>query len=134
MGVNSQRLLILVIAINIVIGLVTGIYYHPTAYRANEQDVITSITDDTYNTIKGEITNSQPTNDQIITESSYGNPITLGGEIIKSYFKGLVFQPIVDEDNTTLNKVNYGLTLFRGLMSYILILEIIFIFKNRKTS
>lgn len=75
-------------------------------------------------------------NQEVIMESSIGNPFSTGKVIWEMFKKGINPISITTNDvNTTAEK--WGiiiLTMFRSLMYAIVVFEIIFIFKNKKVT
>ena len=135
MAVNSQNLLVMIIMINMMIHLNTSMYYSPTTidqeYLDNEDTIFKEIADN----IKDE--EALPgSNTNLAFENSYGNPISIGGEIFKAFGKGILPLPVTTsmvQTQTEKNMMN-GLNIVKYILWLLGAFELYLILKNKKAS
>jgi hypothetical protein len=134
--ISTQRLLMIVIGINLIIGLAGSIYVNPALYDSSHLSVEQSL----YEQYGSEFANDDPfsgvTNRDSLQESSIGNSLSWGKILLDIFLNGInpfSFKP--NDFNTAIEQiVAQILVLFRSLMYILLIVEIIMFFKNKKSS
>ena len=78
MGVSSQRLIIMVIMINLMIGAVSVIYHNPTSQDLSIFTTFTTDSDTIGNdALSDETRDSGNMNNNVLTESTAGNPLKI---------------------------------------------------------
>lgn len=134
--ISTQRLIMIVVLINLMTGIVGNIYIKPTTYDNNiiagEEDYSQQysenlLQEDKYSGIR---------NRGYDSEQSIGNSITLGSNIWDIIIDGV--NPLSVHPNMFESDIEKMfaiiLSMFRLLLGIILIVEIYMIFKNRKQS
>lgn len=137
--ITSQRLIIMLIICNIMIGLSLEIYSNPHELDMSgiNGDITTLETvESQFNeegTIYGNIDNPSS---QTTQENTIGNTIKMGWIILKVLIKGISPIPITRDGwaNAIESTISTGLILFRSLIYVITALEIYFIYKNKKNT
>lgn len=134
--ISTQRLLMITIGINLLIGLVSAAYGNITAF--DEDDFTTQICgiEDKVNQFDSSDEYSGVTNREFQQETSIGNPISWGKVLLDTFRCGLnPFGFTANDFEHTMEKmVAFIIMLFRSLMWILLILEIYLLFKNKKAS
>lgn len=134
MGVSTQRLLIMVIAINLVLSLSYAIYEAPRTIDYGLFGETIDLGDTSALQVEDETSNVFPDNLQV--EGSYTNALRMGAVIFKLFIKGMVALPFtkrgLGEGLGTI--VVYGLLIFKALMYMLIIIELYMLYKNKKNS
>jgi len=132
MGVSTQRLLILVIGINLILSLSFAIYEAPRAVNYGIFGETIDLGENSASITEGESASVSPANLQ--EEGSFGSSLRMGRTIFNLFVRGLVSLPF---DSTTytdpLTKIfAIMLILFRVAFGVLLILELYLLYKNKK--
>lgn len=137
--ISSQRLIIMLFIMNIMIGVIGHVYTSPTLTTNG----VAVITQEQTNSIqyaqdytKDETLYSGITNKQYITETTVGNPITSSKIILDVLYKGFIPVAISIADYETQIEliVMLIISLIQSAIYIIGILELWFLFKNKKNS
>lgn len=131
MATNTTRLLVMIIAINIVITLAVMTY--DSSFDSSQIDTFLDLGDRYADDLSGE--GSQVVPDRLEEEGSFGNAIRMGLKIFELFVKGL--SPFPVSPNAMTDPIGiilaYGLGLFRVFMYMIIGLAVYDKLKNRKT-
>lgn len=135
--INSQKLFILVLVLNFVMGLSTQIYIHTdefTESTLNLYDTENQIYEDTVGSLKASNETGYYIQGQY--EASPINNVKLGRTILSLVWKGLTPIPVDADMTTTLTEklILKTVKYFQALLYCILTIEIFFIWKNRKAT
>jgi hypothetical protein len=132
MASSTQRLLLLVLVINLMFSMSIAIYEAP---RVADYGVFTEITEvglDTSDRVENESAITAPSS--LNEESTFGSAIRMGLTVLKILLRGLnPFPTSLDatEDPLT-DLVGYTFMIFRLLFIVLLAIEIYLVIKNRK--
>lgn len=137
--ITSQRLIIILVMFNILTGIVTQIYNNPTTSSIENSQVITEADSINEKVIIANNDDSKYggiTSENLVSEQSIGNPISWGNILLNIFTKG--FNPISvmpTTSDTVIEQIAISiLILIKSLLYIILLIEIYFIFKNKKTN
>lgn len=138
--ISSQRLILMAVILNILIGLSVTISEAPTDYQTN-QDEITAQTqqlEDFEVELKEETTETggRPETGEQTEQKTTGNPVKLSSMIWKTAINGLNPFSITGKDVTTeIEKIaTTALWIFRGLMAILMGFELYVVIFNKKGS
>jgi hypothetical protein len=136
--ISSQRLMLIIIVLNMMLGFVGEIYHNPTGYSDTTATVEQQLLEEyeaEYKSDEGLWGTVKATANKIY-ENTIGNVVSWGNIIFKVFINGLnPFSFTASDFNHPVEKAFANLlVLFRSLMTAILILEGYMIFKNKKSS
>lgn len=133
---STQRLIMIIIGINIIIGLVGAIYNEPTVYSSNRFTEAIDYNEQFGKDLDSEDKYSGTTNRDYDSETTIGNSITTGSIIWDVFWTGLYplsVHPSMFE--TQIEKIFANiLIIFRALMWILIGVELYLFIKNKKTS
>lgn len=140
MAVSTQRLMLIILSINMLIGVVGEIYLNPTGYNSNnnplgtEKQLQEQYQKDYYS--ETGIFGTLKASADRIYENTIGNVITWGKILINMFLKGINPFSFTPADFTDqIEKMFATVLVFaRTLMVAFVMLEGYMLFKNRKTS
>lgn len=131
---STQRLLIMLISINLIISMAIGITINPRNFSDSDVTDYSNRLD--YNALnligEEESTSAESLNE----EGTFGSAGSMGKNVFSLFIKGLdplPFKNIAHEDDV-IKIIIILLTLFRALIGIIIILEVIMLLKNSKSS
>ena len=134
MGLSTQRLMILVLAINLMISVAYGIYENPTLFDESAVSGMVDVGNRLSTDISGESTSIQPENLQV--EGSFGNAIRMGTTLFKLFIRGM--NPFPFNEDTYTDPLDiiiaWGLMIFRVFIYVLISIELYMILKNRKAT
>lgn len=134
---NTQRLITLIIGLNLILGWTLSIY-HNINYAQDEQLTTEQRLLENYESSTGSNDSiwGSIDNENLIGESSIGNPITMGWNILQILINGLnPFSVTPGMFNTPLEKrVAELIVFFRSLLMALAIIQAYILFKNRGTN
>lgn len=135
MAVSTQRIIFIVLVLNILVGIAYNIYENPTVVDTSYIDNDINQNDALGEQIKDETYWNQGQQGNLY-EPTIGSPIKWGNVILDIFTKGMHPFTFKAEDFTTQleQMIAKVLTVFRGLLHILLILEIYLVIKNRKAS
>lgn len=136
--ISTQRILLILVCLNTVIGIAGDLYVQPTVYNA---DKLTDLEEYSTNLID-EFNNDQTQEANIRTQSTlqeptWGSALQISTLIMTGFLKGITPFPFwtSTEDFNNVEQLIIGvLTIFQSLMYIILITEVFMLWKNRKTT
>jgi len=138
---NTQRLLMIVLAINLMLSMSLAIYQAPTTINLHGQEDYSYVFGETinlgnYTAQRTENEGSSVTPENLQEEGTWGSSLGMGTTITTLFFRGLIENPYNEEDQTDpITKLFVIiLKLFRRLFGILLAIEIFFIIKNRKNT
>ena len=134
--ISTQRLLMIVIGLNLIIGLAGSIYQNPTIYDDNHLSVEQSLYEQYGENFKDDDAFSGVKNRDYQQETSIGNSLSWGKILLDVFLNGInpfSFTPN-DFDTNVEQIVAQMLVIFRSLMYILLLVEVIMFFKNKKSS
>lgn len=145
MAINTQRLMIIIITINIVISLMFAMYQAPNAigfssdsWRADIQSVLGDTIELGENTaVSTSAESSERVTEGSQEEGTWGDGIRMGATVVKLFVRGLVALPWTDDafgEDPVMNIAGNMLRLWWTLMYFLIALEIFLIIKNRKST
>lgn len=134
--INTQKLLIIILLMNLVIGLTTDIYKNPSDYTNNRIDNEIDSRTDFASNVKTEETAPSLHSATVLLENTVTNTVRMGTILFRVFIEGLNPFPISRNlVRTDFEKNIYtGLQYFRALMYILIATEIYMVFKNRKTN
>lgn len=135
---STQRLIMIFVLINILIGVGIGIYKNPTIYGDTTAQQEIDIMEDQQAEFEEEETEygGIPTTDTSGEGKTIGNPIKMGAilwDIVLGGLNPLSIRPGMFQ-TTTEKIIATMLLMFRSLMAIIAGLELFLLFKNRKAT
>lgn len=133
MGINTSRLLMVVIIMNLVISVAYGIYEQPNTFDKTIAGNYVDTGEDYGTSLGNENTGINPESYQ--QEGSFGNAVRMGAKIFGLFIKGLNPFPFntADIENEFDLILVIGLALFRVFMYMIIGIKIYQVFKNKDT-
>lgn len=136
MAILTQRLIILAILINIVVGFVSTIMYTPTTatqgFETLENE--TSIYKQAHEDMNSTDMKSMP-GDGTSYEPSFGNKVKMGGMIWGIFWRGML--PLTSmpwKGDVTEQVFKWGVEMFRIIFDLLLVIEIYLFIVNRKAT
>ena len=131
--ISTQRLVVLFIMINVVVGIVDLTYYSPTAYQSTPFDSIVSELDD-FQEEQEKVWGGLLSGASQVVETTIINPLRLGYTLLRFFWKAFIpFSVYPRTDYSTFENVGVTiLTLFRTLLSLIVGFEAYAFYKNKK--
>lgn len=134
MGISTQRLLIIVIAINLIMSLSYAIYEAPRVIDYGVFSESIDLGETSATNIESETSRIAPENLQ--EEGSYTNALRVGSIIFGLFIRGMVALPFsTDGLGTGLEVIVItALIIFKSLMYMLIILELYMLYKNKKTN
>lgn len=136
--ISTQRLIIIMLMINVVVGIVDLTYYSPTQYQTTPFDSINNQLDAFQQKAQEEETTwgglfSGAVN---VLEVTVINPLRFGYTLLRFLWKAFIPFSILPTGNETPveNVVITVIILFRSLLALIMGIEIYLFFKNKKTT
>lgn len=134
MGVSTQRLLMVVIAINLVLSLSYAIYETPRTIDYGLFGETIDLGGNTATSVEGEGSSVAP--ESLQEEGSFTNALRMGSIIFTLFVRGMIALPFNTAGlGSGLEKmIVFGLLLFKSLMYMLLVIEIYMLFKNKKSS
>lgn len=134
--ISTQRLIMIIIGINLIMGLIGSIYKNPTLYNDDFIDNEQNYYEKSGNDFKDDDPYTGVKNQDYIQENSIGNSLSWG-KILLDIFLGSInpFSFSKQDFDTNIEKIAVQvLGIFRSLMSLLIIIEVIMFFKNKKSS
>lgn len=135
MGVSTQRLLMIIIGINLILSLAFSISGDPRNLDYGVFGENIDLGDNLANNLDNERASVNPQNLQ--EEGSFGGVLSMGWAVMKIFARGLVPLPLFTDafSGTPLMRlVSIILLLLWALMYMLLVIEAYKFFKNRKTT
>lgn len=138
MGISTQRLLVMIVAINLIISISYAIYETPRIVDYGVYGETISLGETSASQVESETSNVFPDNLQV--EGSYTNALRMGSVIFKIFIRGLAPFPFMTQGlasgqlQTLVTMLAWALQIFQSITYMIIIVEIYMIFKNKKQS
>jgi len=133
MVLSSQKIIVMIVMINLVIGSIYGIWHNPIDGLNVITEKANILTDYSVHIIEDDPLSSL-NNPQLQTEPSIGNPVSWGKLLLDILWGGI--NPISIKPSmfdTQFEKIlTTFLSLFRSILAMLFLLEAIFILKNKK--
>lgn len=132
---SATRFLILLIMLNFTIGIAGEAYNNGIDFSSTTIDNTVLQGEELYNRTTGERDKDPSFDPNLDSESSWGNAFTIGIEVTRLLLRGLIPIPITEgmaEGNVEVRIIKL-INFFRGIMTMLSVLMLIFIFKNRKS-
>lgn len=137
--ISSQRLLMIIIGINLIIGITAEMYAHPTTWENvtqlnTEKDIASDVEQD-FVSEEGIWGNVKSTASRLY-EGTIGSTIKWGSGLIKIFARGINPFSFSSKDfDTQIEKTIADIIVYiRFLMTILIVFEIYQVFKNRKAS
>ena len=136
--ISSQRLMLIIIALNMLIGFTGEIYHNPTGYSSTTATIEQALMEEYEQEFQSEegLWGTVKATANKIYENTIGNVVSWGRIIFKVFIDGINPFSFTASDFSHPVEKQFAniLVLFRSLMTAILILEGYMIFKNKKSS
>ena len=133
MGMSTQRLLVIVLAINLLFSFAFAINQAPTTFDSEVFGELVEIGEDSGTRFETEGGNTVSTNLQ--EEGSFGRALLMGATIFGLLIKGMVWVPFEEGLGGGLTGIAItALILFRVFMIVLIGMEVYMLLKNRKNS
>lgn len=134
--ISTQRLILIILFMNIAIGIAGSIYQNPTFYEEDYFYEDNTLYENYGTNFKDSDTHSGIVNREQQYEVSIGNSIEWGEITLNILWNGLnPFSFTANDFNSDIEKVFANvLILFRSLMYIIIIIEVYMFFKNKKNT
>lgn len=132
MGMSSQRILLIVVVLNLMIGLACSAYYQQT-YSSNIYDESTEYSQERLDFMSDEFGEEKPDSENILAESGFGDQRGAGRVIWDLFKYGLKPIPAPSNPNNIFEVIiTDAINYFRVGMGILLAIEIYFVFFNKK--
>lgn len=138
MAISTQRLILIFLVTNMMIGMAMNMYFEPTTYSNDQIDVdeqAARITQNTQNT-KESWFGSLVADVRRGYENTVGNTVAAGGSLLRLFWNGMYpfsFTPS-DFDTEAEKQMARVIMWIRGLLTTLLLIETYMFLKNKKTS
>lgn len=134
MGVSTQRLLIMVIAINLVLSLSYAVYEAPREIDYGLFGETIDLGETSGLSVEGETASVAP--DNLQEEGSFMNALRVGSIIFGLFIRGMVALPVNPAGlGSGLERlITYALLIFKSLMYMLIIIELYMLYKNKKSN
>lgn len=139
MGISTQRLIIIVVLMNLLIGVVGEMYYEPDSFNTQKVEDEIGYLEQKEVEMESEegLWGSVKSTASRIYESTIGDPIKWGGTIASIFIRGInpFYKAGIEYTNNEAETFTiYMIGFLRTLIYLVLIVEMYFVWKNKKTT